>query len=136
MFAKDILREKGSDVHCIDCNVTLMEVVDELVDHRIGALVVTQNGKMIGIITERDILHASAYSQRPLSETPLNTSAIREVVTAKPTDRISDLMGLMTEKHVRHIPVLDGEELIGIVSIGDVVKAQHAASQAETACVE
>ena len=132
MFVKEILREKGHDVHTIENNVTLMEVVDELVDCKCGSLVVVDNvGKMIGIVTERDILQASAARHTPLSETSLNAAMKRNLVTASLDDKVSDLMGVMTERRIRHIPVVEDDELVGLISIGDVVKAQHAELRAE-----
>ncbi len=131
MFVKDILRDKGHDVFTIESHVTLMEVVDELVDRGCGALVVIEDGQLAGIVTERDILKASSISQRPLSETALENVMKRDLVTVAPTDRIGELMTLMTSRRIRHLPVVDGEELIGIVSIGDVVKAQDAELRAE-----
>ena len=131
MFVKDILRDKGHDVFTIDSRVTLMEVVDELVDQKVGSLVVTENGKMAGIITERDILKASAQTHRPFTETPVADVMKRNLVTAQPTDKVGDLMGVMTERRIRHLPVVDGDDLVGIVSIGDVVKAQDAELRAE-----
>ena len=126
MYVKEILHQKGHDVFTIDTNVTLIEVVDELVDRKCGSLVVMEDGKMIGIVTERDILRACAEGHTPLAETPLEQAVKRDLVTAKPTDKVSHLMGVMTERRIRHLPVVENEELIGIISIGDVVKAQHA----------
>lgn len=131
MYVKEILRDKGHDVFTIDTNVTLSEVVDELVDHKCGSLVVTDAGKMVGIVTERDILQACAERHTPLAETPLSEAMKTKLITAKPTDKVSDLMGVMTERRIRHLPVLEEGDLVGIVSIGDVVKAQHAELRAE-----
>lgn len=127
MFVKEILHDKGHDVHTIENNVTLMEVVDELVDCRCGSLVVVdRHGKMIGIVTERDILQACAESHTPLAETSLNEAMKeRHLATASLTDKVSDLMGVMTERRIRHLPVIEDDELVGLISIGDVVKAQH-----------
>lgn len=127
MFVKEILHDKGHDVHTIENNVTLMEVVDELVDCRCGSLVVVdRHGKMIGIVTERDILQACAESHTPLAETSLNEAMKeRNLATASLTDKVSDLMGVMTERRIRHLPVIEDDELVGLISIGDVVKAQH-----------
>ena len=131
MFVKEILRDKGHEVHTIDCGVTLMEVVDELVDCQCGSLVVVDEGKMVGIITERDILRACAEQHRPLSETPLRDAMKRNLVTTTETTKVSELMGLMTAHRVRHIPVVEDRSLVGIVSIGDVVKAQQSELTAE-----
>lgn len=131
MFVKNILRAKGNDVFTIDQNVTLMEVVDEMVDRDCGSLVVTKEGRMVGIVTERDVLRASSECQRPLSETPLESAMRKQPLTVSPTDRVSDLMRTMTEKRIRHLPVVDDGNLVGLISIGDVVKAQEAELRAE-----
>ena len=126
MFVKEILRDKGHDVHTISINVTLLDVVDELVDCRCGSLVVVDGETMVGIVTERDIIQACAESHSPLAQSPLSRVLDRNLITTSPIDTVSDLMGIMTEKRVRHIPVLDDGELVGLVSIGDVVKAHYA----------
>jgi len=131
MFVKDILRAKGHDVFTIDQNVTLMEVVDEMVDRDCGSLVVTKAGQMVGIVTERDILRASSECQRPLSETPLASAMHEKPPTVALTDRVRDLMRTMTEKRIRHLPVIDDENLVGLISSGDVVKAKEAELRAE-----
>ena len=131
MFVKEILREKGHEVFTIDSSVTLATVVEELVARQCGSLVVIDRGQIVGIVTERDILHASAERRTPLAETKLCDAMKRNLTTASPTDKVSDLMGVMTDRRVRHLPVLDDGELIGLVSIGDVVKAQHAELQTE-----
>ena len=131
MFVKEILRDKGHHVHTISIHVTLLEVVDELVDCRCGSLIVIEDGVPVGLVTERDILHACAMNLSPLAETPVSRVLNRDLITTSPTEKLSDLMGIMTEKRVRHVPVLDNGELVGLVSIGDVVKAQHAEFNAE-----
>ena len=131
MYVKDILRDKGHEVYTIDQDVTLLDAVDDLVDRRCGALVVTERGQMIGIITERDILRACAEVHRPLAETPLSSAMKRNLVTATLTDDVANLLGVMTERRIRHLPVVDQDELVGIVSIGDLVKANQADLQTE-----
>lgn len=131
MFVKEILRDKGHDVHTISINVTLLDVVDELVDFRCGSLVVVDGETMVGVVTERDIVQACAESPVPLAQTPLSHVLNRNLITTSPTANVSDLMGIMTENRVRHIPVLDGDQLVGLVSIGDVVKAHYAELSAE-----
>ncbi len=81
---------------------------------------------MIGIISERDILRACAAMHDSLEDIPLRPLMSRNVITASPMDKVSDVMGMMTEHRVRHLPVMEAGELIGLISIGDVVKAQHA----------
>lgn len=131
MYVKDILRDKGHEVYTINQDVTLLDVVDDLVDRRCGSLVVTANGQMIGIITERDILRACAEVHRPLAETPLTSAMQRNLITASLTDDVATLLDVMTQRRIRHLPVVEQDELIGIVSIGDLVKANQAELQTE-----
>ena len=131
MFVKDILREKGHQVFTIEQNVTLLDVVDELVDRSCGALVVIDDGKLVGIVTERDILRACAAVHQPLATTALSQAMQANVVTAKLTDKVSNLMKVMTNRRIRHLPIVEDDELVGIVSIGDVVKAHEAEIQTE-----
>jgi CBS domain-containing protein len=80
---------------------------------------------MLGIITERDILRACAARRGPLESTRVSDVMTTNVVTGSPCDSVEDTMGLMTEHRIRHLPVLENDKLVGIVSIGDIVKAQH-----------
>lgn len=129
MLLRNILHRKGSSVYTIRPDATLQDVLYRLVHHRIGALVVTstgeQEGEVLGIITERDILRACASGQWPLSALRVSESMSRQLFTGSPDDPIEEAMGLMTEKRIRHLPVLSEGRLVGMVSIGDVVKAQH-----------
>lgn len=130
MKLMDILRVKGTTVYCITPSATLADVVQKLVEHKIGSLVVREDlgprlGRVLGIITERDILKACARGERPLCEQAVAECMTHEIVTGSPLDSIDETMGLMTEHRIRHLPVMDGEELKGMISIGDVVKAHH-----------
>lgn len=125
MNVKDILEAKGHAVFSISPGATLAEVVRELVDRNCGSLLVMEGEKTVGIITERDILRTCAQDRRPLSEISVRERMTREPVTASPSDNLNDVMGLMTSRRIRHLPIMDGSRLVGMVSIGDVVKAQH-----------
>ena len=130
MKLTDILRVKGTDVHSIAPQAKLTDVVRKLVDHNIGSLVVCEDlgcrqGRVLGIITERDILRACAESETSLSERTVAEVMTKDLVVGSPYDSIDDTMGLMTEHRVRHLPVMEGDELKGMISIGDVVKAHH-----------
>lgn len=126
MFLRDILNTKGPLVHSIDAQASLEDVVQQLVRHNCGSLVVRgKSGRMEGIITERDILRACAAHQAALSELKVADAMTANVVVGTPSDSVEDTMGLMTEKRIRHLPVLEDGQLLGLVSIGDIVKAQH-----------
>lgn len=127
MILQDILRVKGTDVYSISPDASLADVVQLLVAHNCGSLVVTaseDSTKIAGIITERDILRACA-SGKPLSETTVRSVMTENVITGSLDDPVSDIMGTMTDHRIRHLPVIQDGRLVGIISIGDVVKAQH-----------
>jgi CBS domain-containing protein len=125
MLVRDILSDKGKLVHTCSPDDSLADVVDLLVGHNIGSLVVLEEGDMIGIITERDILRASAATRGPLEFLTVRERMTRCPVVAAPQHDVSDVMCVMTERRIRHLPVVEGGRLVGIISIGDTVKAQH-----------
>jgi len=127
MLLREILEQKGKEVHAISANASVDEVVTELVRYNIGSLLVREapGGSILGIITERDILRAQAAHREPLEQLRVATCMSRELITAQPDDDIRVAMRLMTTHRVRHLPVVHGEVLYGIVSIGDIVKAHH-----------
>ncbi len=130
MTLSDILRSKGSQVYSISAQSTLEDVVQSLVRHNCGSLVVCegddcQHGRLLGIITERDILRACAAHEASLAELRVADLMTRELVVGSPDDSIDDTMGLLTDKRIRHLPVVQNNRLLGLISIGDVVKWQH-----------
>ncbi len=130
MKIQDILSVKGSTVHSISPDATLQEVVRTLVERSIGALVVCRQdaagtASLLGIITERDILHACTPEKRPLAEVRVCDAMSAPLITGSPDDEVEVVMGLMTTRRIRHLPVLAEGQLAGMISIGDVVKAQH-----------
>jgi CBS domain-containing protein len=130
MTLQDILRNKGTNVYTIETQATLAEVAQVLARHNIGSLVVSEPAsstgeRLLGIITERDVLRACAKHPTSLERLKVADVMVRDLVTVSPTDSVEDTMGLMTERRIRHLPVVDNGHLVGIISIGDVVKAQH-----------
>lgn len=131
MRIADILRTKGSVVATVTETTTVTSFLNELAVHNIGAMVVMNPDGVCGIVSERDVVrklhhHGSGVLARPVSE--IMTT---EMVTCSPEDRIDDLAALMTNNRVRHIPVLEDGRLVGIVSLGDVVKHRMEELQAE-----
>ena len=123
MNVESILRSKGKMVTVVRPQATLREAVSLLRRHAIGALVVSADGKSVdGILSERDIVHALDDHGTALLDDRVEALMTRRVVTCSPADSLEDLMAQMTERRVRHIPVLRDGSLAGIVSIGDVVK--------------
>ena len=125
MHLRDILGVKGRKVHTCSPDDTLIDVVDLLVRHNIGSLVVCEGGEMVGIITERDILRASAATRGPLESVRVSERMTGCPIVASPHDAVTDVMGVLTENRIRHLPIVESGQLVGIISIGDLVKAQH-----------
>ena len=123
MTVKTILSTKGSEVITIGPNATLEEAIAVLAKHRIGALVVLgADQRVIGILSERDVMRALSERGANALKEPLAQTMTRVVVTCVEADTVSDLMERMTRGRFRHIPVLEQDRLVGIISIGDVVK--------------
>jgi CBS domain-containing protein len=130
MFIHEILDTKGHAVHSIGPEATLAEVAITLVKHKVGSLMICRHddqGEMevLGIVTERDILYQFASAPEHSAHVTVAEIMSKELVTASPGDSIERLLGVITEKRIRHLPVLNAGRLVGIVSIGDLVKAQH-----------
>ena len=133
MLLRDILLIKGSDIQTIASQASCDDAVAKLVCFRIGSLLVRDapDAPVLGIITERDILRAQAEHQAVLEELKVATVMSHELVVADPDDSLVTAMRLMTNRRVRHLPVIRDAELYGIVSIGDLVKAHHDALEME-----
>ena len=127
MNVKTILAQKGSDVATIAPTATVAEAAKTLSDRKIGALLITgAGGRLTGIVSERDIVRALAQHGPGALQLPLTDVMTRRVVTCAPGDTVSDIMEQMTSGKFRHLPVLESDRLVGIVSIGDVVKLRLA----------
>ncbi len=133
MKVESILRRKGSDVATIAPNADIASAVERLREKGIGALVVSRDGRSVdGILSERDVVRALADHGRALLDTPVAAIMTSDVVTCTPQDTVTRIMGVMTERRIRHLPVLADGILAGIVSIGDVVKNRLEELEAET----
>jgi CBS domain-containing protein len=123
MTVKAVLSGKGNNVTTIEPTATLAAAIKVLAERRIGALVVTgAEARVIGIISERDIVRVMAKHGAAGLEHPVAETMTRNVVTCSERDTIPDLMERMTQGKFRHIPVVEQDRLVGIVSIGDIVK--------------
>ena len=120
---QDILRIKGPQVWSISPEATVIEALQILAEKRIGALLVLKDDEIVGVVSERDFVRGIATERFCELERPVSEVMTYDVVTISPEDDIEDCMQVMTEEHIRHLPVVDNGELIGLVSIGDVVKA-------------
>ncbi len=124
MQISTILAKKGSTVFTVKPVQTVREAVALLVDKRIGAVVVVdETGRPVGIVSERDVVRELAKSEQVLNE-PVSRIMTSDVVLARPGDDTKAVSKTMTDRRFRHLPVMDHGELVGIISIGDVVKAQ------------
>ena len=124
MQISTILAKKGSTVFTVKPDQTVREAVALLVDQRIGAVVVVEvTGRPVGIVSERDVVRELAKNENVLNE-PVSRVMTSDVIIARPGDDTKAVSKTMTVKRFRHLPVMDHHELVGIVSIGDVVKAQ------------
>jgi CBS domain-containing protein len=121
---RDILREKGATVRSIDPNVTVFDALQQMADFGIGALLVLQNGKPVGLFSERDYARKLALRGLRSRETPVSAVMSSPVITISPDSSVQEGMQVMTERFVRHLPVVDSSGgVLGMVSIGDLVKA-------------
>jgi CBS domain-containing protein len=125
VLVSDLLEGKGFAVATIDGDATVGAAVADLSRHRVGALVVSSDGRVIeGIISERDIVRRLSELRVELLDRPVVSIMSTEVYTCSPMDEVETIMNLMTERRIRHVPVVEGGLLCGIVSIGDVVKSR------------
>ena len=125
MKINSIMTTKTSDVISISPDQDLSAAITMLAEHNIGALIVIgSEGGLVGIISERDIIRAFASEENALSLT-INDVMTKEVITGLPVDDVMSVIHTMTERRFRHLPIVDGDQLIGIVSIGDILKAQR-----------
>ena len=125
MKVRDILQHKGTDVHTIGPDATIQHVMETLIEHRIGSLVVCNDtGNVLGIITERDVLRECTQHGEQVRSTRVREIMTTKLIVGALDDDIQYVMGIMTHNRVRHLPIVVGTRLIGLISIGDVVKAQ------------
>jgi CBS domain-containing protein len=120
-----MLDAKGREVITTPATITIADAADALAKHKIGALVVVDiAGRLSGIVSERDIVRAVARSGGAALGERLSSIMTREVVTCREAETVNEVMGRMTHGRFRHLPVVEGGKLVGLVSIGDVVKAR------------
>lgn len=117
----EILNSKGKNVWSISPDATVFEALQMMADKNIGALLVTQSGKLVGIITERDYSRKVALKGKVSKETAVREILSGKVIHVSPAHSVEDCMRLMTEHRVRHLPVLQDDQIVGVISIGDLV---------------
>ncbi len=119
----NIIDDKGHDVWSIDANASVYEALEEMAARNVGALLVTSDGNLVGILSERDYARKVILVDRGSKDTLVSEIMTPDPVTVSRTDTVASCMQLMTDRRIRHLPVVDGGELVGIVSIGDIVRA-------------
>ncbi len=121
---QQILQTKGSDVWSITPDTTAFAAIKLMADMNVGALLVLEGERVVGILSERDYARKVALHNRASKTTLAKEIMTKKVVSVRPDQTVDKCMALMTDKHIRHLPVIDDEEnLLGIISIGDIVKS-------------
>ncbi len=118
----EILGEKGHHVLEIEADATVFDAVKQMVEANVGSLLVTEGGKITGIVTERDYLRRVTLEGRIDKDTAVREIMSSPLIVATPETPIDECMALMTDRRIRHVPVVEGGEVVGVVSIGDLVK--------------
>ena len=119
---QQLLKAKGEQVWTISKDSTVLEGLELMAEKRVGSLPVLEGGQVVGIFTERDYARGVGPDRRKPEETCIEEVMTRELITVDSNQTVNDCMTLMTENHIRHLPVMDEGRLVGIISVGDVVK--------------
>jgi CBS domain-containing protein len=123
MTIKHVLAQKGRDVHAIPPDATVFDALNLMAQHNVGSLAVLENGTLVGLITERHYAREIVLKGRTSPGTRVRDVMSTKVVFARPDQTVEECMAIMTAKAVRHLPVLEDGRLVGLVSIGDMVKS-------------
>jgi CBS domain-containing protein len=130
---QEILAHKGTTVWSVSPDVTVFDAIQMMADKNIGALLVTEQGKLVGILTERDYTRKVVLKGKSSKQTAVKEILTGPLIHVTPAHTVDECMRLMTEHRVRHLPVLEASEIAGIVSIGDlvnwIISAQHSTIQ-------
>ena len=118
-----LLHEKSARVYSVPSTATVLDAISMMAEHQIGSVLVMENGHLLGIVTERDYARKVILLGRTSGDTPVSEIMSTPVQTVSPTDTVNYCMMLMTERKLRHLPVQNQDEIIGLISIGDLVKA-------------
>ncbi len=133
---KQLLKGKGHDVWSIGPEDSAFDAIEMMADKEVGALVVTDGDSLVGVFSERDYARKVALQGRSSRDTKIKEIMTTRVAYARPEQTVEECMALMTDKRIRHLPVMDGDKLLGVISIGDLVKSiieeqQHVIEQLE-----
>jgi CBS domain-containing protein len=130
-----ILSTKGSEVISAAPDQTVAEAVATLAEHRIGAVPVVEDGEVVGVFSERDVIYGLRDGDAAVLSRPIREVMTSPALTATPGDAVLGALSLMTRRRLRHLPVVDGGKIVGIVSIGDLVKYRIDRIEAEAAAM-
>lgn len=123
---RDVLRRKGEELYSVRPLATVIDAVNVMNDHHVGSVLVIENGLPVGIFSERDVLVRVVAAHRDPRQTLVRDVMTTRLYTTSPDETLLDVMRLMTERRCRHVPVMEDDRLLGLVSIGDITKAtQH-----------
>ena len=123
ILVSHLLDRKGKDVWSVDADQPVLEAIRVMADRRVGALPVLSGGQLVGLVSERDYARKVALLGRASAQTFVRQIMSAPVVTVQPSDNVQRCMEIMTEKRIRHLPVVDDGGMVGMVSIGDLVRA-------------
>ncbi len=126
---KQLLDEKGSDIWAIGPQETVFRAIKDMAEKEIGALVVLENGKLVGIISERDYARKVILKDKASHDTTVAEIMTSPVVCGRLNQTVDECMALITDKRVRHLPIIEQDQVIGVISIGDLVKSIIAEQQ-------
>lgn len=120
---RQLLEAKAPEIYAIEPDAPVIDAIRLMAEKRIGAVLVMEGARLVGILSERDYARKIVLQGRSSSDTPVSTIMTADVITVRPDDSADHCMQVVTEQRIRHLPVVRGGEVIGVVSIGDLVKA-------------
>jgi CBS domain-containing protein len=119
---RDILKSKGSEVYAVPPDVTVLEAIELMCEKNVGGLLITENNQPVGIFTERDYARKLILKGKSSKDTKIGEIMTSKLITVSPENSVEDCMELMTDRKIRHLPVIENGTLTGLISIGDVVR--------------
>lgn len=119
---RELLKRKDNNVWSVTPKAMVLEALELMAEKNIGALLVLDQGKLVGIFSERDYARKVRLKGRSSTDTPIDELMTREIVSVSPDEKIKECMELMTTRRIRHLPVFENERLVGVITIGDLVK--------------
>jgi CBS domain-containing protein len=128
---RQVLAGKSAAIYAVAPEVAVLEAIRAMAEHHVGALLVMRGTDLLGVVSERDYARKVVLLGRSSSDTPVSAIMSSPVITVSPDDSVSHCMQLMTDRHVRHLPAVEGGRVMGVVSIGDLVKAVIAEQRAQ-----